>query len=339
MLDSWLGRYSIVGLTRMEGLFMLACLALLRIHSYCPNFCYEHYEMDCQFHIVRFPLWALLNFQNHPNLRPILNSLPLLMIIFAKHCLLFLGAVSPILQPSSSPKHLSLREALDSILLAQRLHRISINFQRLYHNMSLLDGQLVGVKPCPAVSLISMNICISYTASDVHIKEPGTAKPLSTLSTEFDWAEYLDFSQEETESSNRPILTEESRLPSFEDATHDFESEDYRTERNEIVQSAQQPMYPISLSSSQSALAAVNSGDHELNCTAQNPDSSTNSTTVNKSNTPHFVEIEEHHDLDGLAGLFGLTLEEAHQGVRRLVKKKQVEACHSLGFLFAVDLI
>lgn len=34
-------------LTRMESLFRLAYLVFLRIHSCCPNVCYEHCKMDC----------------------------------------------------------------------------------------------------------------------------------------------------------------------------------------------------------------------------------------------------------------------------------------------------
>jgi hypothetical protein len=206
--------------------------------------------------------------------------------------------------------------------------------------MDLVDGQSLSIELRSVVSLSSINTCMSYTLSDVDVKGPGTAEPVSTLPLEFDWGAYLNFGQDETESDLWTILAEAGKTPSFADAVQDFECLDHLIERNQIDQPAQQLMSPTSLNSSQSVFAAVNSGDYELNCPAQNLNRSTNFVTPEKSNTPNVVEVEEHHDLYGLAGLFGLTLEQAQQGVRRPVKKKkQVEACHSLGFFFAVDLV
>lgn len=147
---------------------------------------------------------------------------------------------------------------------------------------------------------------------------------------EFDWSAYLNFSQDEADSGLWTILAEEGKLPSFEDAIQDFECQDHLIERNQTRQSAEQHNSATSLISSQSTSAATNYGDRELNHTGRNLNRLTNFATPDKSNTPNFVEVEEHHDPDGLAGLFGLTLEQAQQGVRNSAKKKkQVEkACH-----------
>ena len=194
--------------------------------------------------------------------------------------------------------------------------------------MDSVDSKSVSVEPRSAVSLAPFNTFISYTLSDADVKELGTTGTVSAPSWEFDWTSYLDFSEDEAESGLCTILAEEGKLPSFEDAIQDFESQDHPIERNRIQQSAQQHDSPTSPISSESTFAAVCYDDNGLNSTAQSPNRSGNFLALDKSKTPNVVGVEEHHDLNGLAGLFGLTLEEARLGARRSTKKKQDEVYH-----------